>query len=138
MAFNSQLHRSDKQRVAVIGAGLAGLTVAHRLNKQEIDVNVFEAKGRVGDRVLSAILSGAVVELGGHNIGDGGDAVNMRLNGKYLEKGSLIDQKELAKEIPYTGERLQEKLDYISMSSENMEDVIDGICEKYTPVNNYL
>jgi cation diffusion facilitator CzcD-associated flavoprotein CzcO len=37
--------------VAVIGAGLAGLTAAYRLQQRGFDVTVFEARDRVGGRV---------------------------------------------------------------------------------------
>lgn len=54
-------------QVAVIGAGLAGLTTAYLLNKQGIDVTVFEATDRVGGRVqtLRKFSHGLFAEAGG-------------------------------------------------------------------------
>lgn len=53
-------------RVLVVGAGLAGLTAAHRLQQGGADVTVFEARDRVGGRVWSHRFDdGTVVELGG-------------------------------------------------------------------------
>ena len=37
--------RTRKQRVAVIGSGLAGLTTAYLLDKSNFDVEIFEAVG---------------------------------------------------------------------------------------------
>ncbi len=53
-------------RVLVVGGGLAGLTAAHELQNQGVEVTVFEARDRVGGRVWSHQFdNGTVVELGG-------------------------------------------------------------------------
>ena len=54
-------------RVAVIGAGLAGLTCAYRLREAGVDVTVYEASARTGGRMHTlrgAFPSGQVCELG--------------------------------------------------------------------------
>ena len=66
-------------KVAVVGAGLAGLTCGYRLAQANINVSLFEAKKRVGGRILTALLNNAsgekfAIELGGQNITDGGEA----------------------------------------------------------------
>ncbi|UQT54245.1 FAD-dependent oxidoreductase [Streptomyces durmitorensis] len=58
-------------RVVVIGAGLAGLTCAHRLAQQGVKAQVFEARdGRVGGRCWTArgFASGQLAEHGGERI----------------------------------------------------------------------
>ncbi|XP_070537819.1 amine oxidase [flavin-containing]-like [Ptychodera flava] len=45
--------RDGRHDVIVIGAGLSGLSAAHLLNKEGIDVLVLEAKDRVGGRTLT-------------------------------------------------------------------------------------
>src|SRR5947209_8661620 len=70
-------------KIAVVGAGLAGLTAAHSLQKNGFDVTVYEARNRVGGRVFTVNLQGHLGELGGQNIYDGGSADNIL---------SLIDQ----------------------------------------------
>jgi monoamine oxidase len=53
-------------RVVVAGAGIAGLTAAHRLTQSGLNVTVLEAQDRVGGRLWSVRLdNGAVAELGG-------------------------------------------------------------------------
>lgn len=61
-----------KVDVAVIGAGLSGLTCARRLQQAGVEVVVLEARDRVGGRTLNApIAEGRVVELGGQWAGPG-------------------------------------------------------------------
>lgn len=56
--------------VAVVGAGLAGLTAARRLRAAGRDVVVLEARDRVGGRTVNEpIGDGKVVELGGQWVG---------------------------------------------------------------------
>lgn len=56
--------------VVVIGAGIAGLTAAYRLQQAGVDVKVFEAQKRIGGRMFSLenFLPGQVIELGGELI----------------------------------------------------------------------
>jgi monoamine oxidase len=55
----------------VLGAGVAGLSAAHALRKQGVDVRVLEARDRVGGRTFSGTLDGAEVDWGGEWIGEG-------------------------------------------------------------------
>ncbi|MCH9732040.1 MAG: flavin monoamine oxidase family protein [Actinomycetia bacterium] len=56
--------------VAVVGAGLAGLTAAHELDAAGHQVMVLEARDRVGGRVVNhEFADGRVVELGGQWLG---------------------------------------------------------------------
>lgn len=68
-----------KPKIAIIGAGLSGLTLAYRLFQHNYDIDVFEAKNRVGGRVFSVLMKNYLgdttdIELGGQNITDGGRA----------------------------------------------------------------
>jgi monoamine oxidase len=65
---------SAKPRVAVIGAGLAGLTAARTLKRAGVEVTLYEASSRVGGRVHSVVGQfgpGLVAELGGEFIDSG-------------------------------------------------------------------
>jgi monoamine oxidase len=60
-----------KARVAVIGAGLAGLHAAYRLKQAGVDVTVYEATGRVGGRTFTLrgeFPDDQIAELGGELI----------------------------------------------------------------------
>ena len=61
--------------VVVIGAGLAGLAAALRLQEQGVDVQVLEAKAQVGGRIRSLDRGDGTEEAGGATIGGGYRAV---------------------------------------------------------------
>lgn len=62
--------------VAVIGAGLAGLSAAQALEAEGVDVAVIEARDRVGGRTVNEpIGDGKIVELGGQWVGPGQDRI---------------------------------------------------------------
>lgn len=106
--------------VAIIGAGLAGLSAGHRLRQAGIHAQIFEASDRVGGRVWSsdAFAQGAV-ELGGEFINsDHADvlalatAFNLPLFNRaedaarlgypstaYFFAGRRIDEAELASQL---------------------------------------
>src|SRR5689334_13058536 len=59
------------RRVLIVGGGFAGLAAAHELHAAGYDVHVFEARNRLGGRVLSFhdLLDGHTVEGGAELIG---------------------------------------------------------------------
>ena len=51
--------------VVIIGAGAAGLTAANELKKAGLSVAVLEARDRVGGRLWTDTIEGAMLEIGG-------------------------------------------------------------------------
>ncbi len=76
--------------VVIVGAGIAGLSCAHRLRQAGVGVRVFEAQGRIGGRMLSLrghFADDQVCELGGELI----DSGHVRMRALAAELGLVLD-----------------------------------------------
>lgn len=146
----------DKQaKIIVIGAGLAGLTMAYRLQQKGYNVEVYEARGRVGGRVHSIWQKNAkghfsVGELGGQNITDGGDAKHLRAIIKELDLAvknydieftrvfydghKTHDVHELLRKQNFNAKEIKAKLRQLAKTSHSMQEVLD----KLFPNNSIL
>lgn len=56
--------RTNARRIAVVGAGMAGLSAAHLLSRQGKDVTVIEARNRIGGRIWTVPFAETKVDLG--------------------------------------------------------------------------
>ncbi len=80
--------------VAVLGAGLAGLSAARDLQRSGADVIVLEARDRVGGRVEAVTLpDGRTVQAGGEVFGSG-----------HTAYGELVEELGLAVEPSYVAD----------------------------------
>ncbi|MEO6470533.1 MAG: NAD(P)/FAD-dependent oxidoreductase [Aeromicrobium sp.] len=61
--------------VVIIGAGVSGLTAAHDLRRAGLSVTVLEARDRVGGRLWTQVIDGAMLELGGQWVSPDQDAL---------------------------------------------------------------
>lgn len=71
--------------VVVIGAGVSGLTAAHDLRQAGLTVTVLEARDRVGGRLWTQVIDGAMLELGGQWVSPDQDALIKTLADLDLE-----------------------------------------------------
>jgi oxygen-dependent protoporphyrinogen oxidase len=79
--------------VAVVGAGIAGLTAAHELSRAGLDVRVFESSEQVGGRMAGFRRSGYTVDTGAEQISTHGYRATwqlMRSLGIPAEEAPLI------------------------------------------------
>src|ERR1700733_13593237 len=84
-------------KTLVVGAGFAGLAAAARLAAAGVEVDVFEARDRVGGRVWSVPFAGGVVERGAEFILPGNDtlvAAARRLGLALVLKGTRYGDRE--------------------------------------------
>lgn len=133
-------------KIAVIGAGLAGLSAAYRLKALGLEVEVFEAKKRVGGRVFTVLMENycgemAEVELGGQNITDGGEALhflnlaqelNLSIQEKIIDTNALVyegAQPIYYKELVAKHSKNFEELPILAPRAQNIGQLIELFCE---------
>ncbi|MBS0584713.1 MAG: FAD-dependent oxidoreductase [Verrucomicrobia bacterium] len=142
----------ESENIVVIGAGLAGLTAAYRLQQKGASVTVYEARARVGGRILSAFLGDAIVELGGQNIRDGGDAKNMLRLIKEFELETVESKVSLTSLISWLGEELtplpkiekderrdlKKRIEEAYKTSTTMKEILEKVFSKTSPFYDYF
>lgn len=149
-SFSVAFAENQKPKIIVVGGGLAGLTTAYRLHQEGADVELYEARSRIGGRVFTVKINGATAELGGQSILDGGEAENLRrlikefnlkitggplkLNYFYFENDHLIPMRHFFKKMEWDPEALREKLDQLASQSHNMKEVLQSIFSEDDPI----
>lgn len=142
---------SKTPKIIIIGAGLAGLTTALRLYQRHFDVDLYEAKSRVGGRIHTVYMENqeglcSPVELGGQNITDGGHAfhiqnlafeLNLGMEEKTVpfsvldyQKGQYRDFNSLLDSLALSKDQIQEKLKEMAQRCTSMADVLDTFFPK--------
>ncbi|WP_338453614.1 FAD-dependent oxidoreductase domain protein [Candidatus Bealeia paramacronuclearis] len=133
---------SSYPRIAVIGAGLAGLTAAYRLQKHGYDVQLYEARQRPGGRVLTTYEGEGYEELGGKNFNNAGAPVcslrlmhelrleaqtaDLNFNALYVNKNQLTPAFALLKNFQEPADFLGH-LEAIAQQGKNLQEVIDAV-----------
>lgn len=77
------------EQVAIVGAGLAGLTAAKVLNDSEIPVTLFETSDKVGGRVKSRRIDGFILDEGFQVFNPAYPTARSQLNYKSLQLRSF-------------------------------------------------
>lgn len=141
---------AQSPKVVVIGAGLAGLTTAHRLQASGMDVSIYEARNRVGGRVLTVKLNNQIVELGAQTFTNplkhphlcsliqefGLEVVEniAPLNYSYFDGEKLIPTTQLIEKLQFDSSSLHNELIQISTTCSNMEEVLEKLIERDDPL----
>jgi len=138
-----------KEKVAVVGGGLAGLTAAYRLQQLGYDVELYEARNRVGGRVLSAMLDGRIAELGAESINDGGEGLNIRR--LISEMGLEVVENHLASKKthcfvngkliprPYFSQKIdEEELYALAKNAHSMGEILDALVNPEDPLHKII
>ncbi len=88
--------KSELPSIAVVGAGLTGLTAAHRLHTAGRRVRLFEASGRVGGVIQTERAEGWLVEAGPNSL-RGGSPELTRLIAELGLTGTVVTAEPAAK-----------------------------------------
>jgi monoamine oxidase len=96
---NLVLAQSKTPSVLIVGAGIAGLTAAYRLQKAGVAVDIIEARKRIGGRIYSlprALGTSITVDLGGEFI----DSNHVSIRNLAQELGlTVVDIKTIEAEL---------------------------------------
>lgn len=145
---------ANSPKVVVVGGGIAGLTTAYRLQNAGLDVDLYEARNRAGGRIFTVKIDGRIAELGGQNITDGGEAVNLNrlieefelqcvssrvyLKHSYFNGMDLIPINEILKDKKIDPEILKEKLNKLASTHLNMKEILEEIVTPQDPLYKIL
>jgi monoamine oxidase len=132
-----------KPKIAIIGGGIAGLNAAYQLKKAGLQATVYEARNRLGGRMLSAlgvVGDGLIVELGGAFINT--EHEDMLSLAKELRVG-LFDRTKNKGQFPtvafyFDGKRrseeeVAEKLRPLAQQISQDADLLDRDFDRYAP-----
>ncbi len=113
----------------VVGAGLAGLAAADELHRTGLDVEVFEARDRVGGRVWSVPFAGATAERGAEFILPHDReliATAQRLGLALVRKGTQYGDREPRGGEPVSRAQVVEAIDQIRAMSTVHGETVNG------------
>ena len=105
--------KAEPREVAVVGAGIAGLTCAYRLHQAGVPVRVFEGQSRVGGRMWSLrghFPENLVCELGGELVDSNHEALRAMCGELGLELDDFEqDDSKLARDVWFfDGKRIKD------------------------------
>jgi monoamine oxidase len=132
---------SHAPNIVIVGAGLSGLTAAYHLEKAGLKVQILEAQGRVGGRIISAnnlIADGITTEMGGEFI----DSTHKDIltfcrefNLDLMDMKAASEKKLIGTDYSFGGKRISEKqiIDEFGLFSERMKKDIDALPESMSP-----
>ncbi|MFV0607506.1 MAG: flavin monoamine oxidase family protein [Niabella sp.] len=112
-----------KDKVIIIGGGLAGLAAAYALKKQGVNFIILESRKRVGGRVFShQIDNNLVIELGGEWVGNS----HTRIQELCKELNLTLENNQFDTHLIYKGQYSQAKQwDYSKEWNETFKKIID-------------
>jgi monoamine oxidase len=138
--------KPSNPKIVIVGAGIGGLTTAYQLYKCGLDVEVYEARNRVGGRIFTAFINDKIVEFGGQNVHDGGRAENIHklideldlsttsrkasLNPICIEDNSPVQVNDILKTYHLQGEKLRNKLEDLATNACTMRDIIEKLFDQ--------
>lgn len=145
---------SKRPKVVVIGGGIAGLTVAYRLQQGGMDVSLYEARNRIGGRILTAKINGRIAELGAQSISDGSNASHLHslisefdlkccsnpiyLKYSYFNRTDLIPISDLLKKKNFDPQQLKQTLIDLASTHSNMKAILEKIIDPEDPIYPFL
>ena len=117
-------------RAVVIGAGFAGLAAADELQRAGVEVQVLEARDRVGGRVWSVPFGDATIERGAEFILPGNSAVTetaQRFGLRLIRKGLRYGDRVPAGGEPVSSEQVRSGVQSLSTVPGRAGETLEGV-----------
>jgi len=111
------------KRVLVIGAGIAGLTVANALAHAAVDCVVLEARNRIGGRLYTGDLGGSPVDFGGSWI--------HHPEGNPIRRFAQLDGIECRPGNPLPSLAAFDCVTGLWLSPEDIDESLTGVQDRY-------
>ena len=141
------MQAQESPEITIIGAGLAGLTSAYRLNQAGYSVRIFEATSRPGGRVWTGYFGRDHEEMGGKSLSYESDAPSIKrliqemgleidsfsipfTRNVYID-GKVYDYFSIFKSGPRPTPELYSKLAEQSKNFRTIDQVLDIFCANY-------
>lgn len=136
-----------EEKIVIVGAGLAGLTTAYRLSQKQYNVEIYEARPRVGGRIHSVLMKNlegtySPAELGAQNLTDGGCSTNIftlikqmnlevidsysSLEGQFYDGEHFYCKSDILKKLN-NNNALIEKIEEAALSCYSMQEILDRL-----------
>jgi putrescine oxidase len=109
--------------VVIVGAGAAGLTAANDLKKAGLSVVVLEARDRVGGRLWTDVVDGAMLEIGGQWVSPDQEALKETIAELGLETYSRYREGESVY-INAAGERTRFTGEIFPVAPETEKEIV--------------
>ena len=150
LAPSMALGRIGNPRIAIIGAGIAGLNAAWQLRKKGLEATVYEARNRVGGRMLSrvgVVEPGIVSDIGGslvntdhadlrgllkefdldlYNRRSDAGRLNVRATGWFVDKRN-VDEAEIAEGLRSIANQIVADAERVDADFEKLAPKFDGL-----------
>ncbi len=128
LSFPTDAETSTTPSIAIIGAGIAGLNAAYQLKKAGLSATIYEARSRIGGRMLSADMGdGLIVDLGAELVNTDHNDMLALVKELHIK---LFNRVKDAEKLPFPKEAYY--FDGVSYSESDLADDLRLIAAQIT------
>jgi monoamine oxidase len=146
------MHSTPK--ITIIGAGLAGLTTAYRLQTLGYNAEIYEARGRPGGRVLTINLGNGYEEAGGKSLTDASNPDHIKaliaelgletrtfladFSTQFVYQGQIFNNRILMRKCLPPSQDINHLLASCLKTAASLGEVFDHFFGREKPLRHYM